>query len=108
MDFNLWLETEHVGGDIDDFCNVLVTLASGEKYALSVWTFAFFDVARNRGEDLASPALARSYMLPPDLFVTDLSRATLQPVVGELLDRGLMPADCLVTDDDRPPEQYER
>lgn len=78
MDFDLWIETEHVDGLIDDFCNVLVTLQTGEGYALNVWTFAFFDVARRRGEETASRHVAGRYLLPPDLFV-----GAQQPVPGD-------------------------
>ncbi len=58
MDFDLWLETEHVEGVIDDFCNVLVTLRAGEAYALNVWTFDFFEVVRRQGEESASADIA--------------------------------------------------
>lgn len=58
MDFDLWIETEHVEEHIDDFCNVLVTLQTGETYALNVWTFAFFEVARPHGEETASHDVA--------------------------------------------------
>lgn len=104
MEFSLWLETEHVVEDIDDFCNVVVTLASGARYALNVWTFAFFDVARNGGGELASPAMAGTYVLPPDLFVVDLTRPTIESVVADLVERGLMPAGCLVPGDEFPLE----
>ena len=46
MDFDLWLETEHLEEDTDDFCNAFVSLPTGEAYALNVWTFRFFEVAR--------------------------------------------------------------
>ena len=39
-------------------------------------------------------------MLPPDLFVADLSRATVESVVNDMLVRGTMPLDCRVSDDD--------
>ena len=99
MDFDLWIETEHVDGPIDDFCNVLVTLQTGEAYALNVWTFAFVEVARRHGEETASRDVADRYLLPPDLFVADLSRATIESVIQDLLQRGTMPTDCLVIED---------
>lgn len=40
MDFELSIETEHVEERIEDFCNVLVSLRTGEASALNVWTFA--------------------------------------------------------------------
>jgi hypothetical protein len=39
-------------------------------------------------------------MLPPDLFVADLTRARLESVVEDLLDRGVMPPGYLVVCDD--------
>jgi len=99
MDFDLWIETEHVDEHIDDFCNVLVTLQTGEAYALNVWTFAFFEVARRHGEETASPDVAGRYLLPPDLFVADLSRAAIESVIKDLLQHGTMPTECLVIED---------
>ena len=61
MDFELWIETEHVEGRIEDFCNVLVTLQTGEAYGLNVWTFAFFAVARRQGEETTSGDIAERY-----------------------------------------------
>lgn len=69
MNFDLWIETEHLEGPVKDFCNVLVTLQTGEEYALNVWTFAFFETARAQREETASPDVAARYLLPPDLFV---------------------------------------
>ena len=98
MNFDLWIETEHLKGPVEDFCNVLVTLQTGEEYALNVWTFAFFETARAQREEAASPDVAARYLLPPDLFVVDLSKPTMESVVEDLLERGTMPADCLVPD----------
>lgn len=50
-------------------------------------------------EELASPELATGYLLPPDLFVSELRRAVRQPVVEDLLTRGLMPAHWRAYDD---------
>ena len=100
MDFDLLLETEHVEEVIDDFCNVLITLRTGEAYALNVWTLAFFEIARRRGEETASRDIANRYLLPPDLFVVDLSPATVASVVKDMLERGTMPPGCSVNDDD--------
>lgn len=100
MDFDLWLETDHLEGVTDDFCNVQVTLATGEAYALNVWTFSYFEVARRQGQETASTDIADRYILPPDLFVADLSRATVEAVVNDLLERGTMPLDCRLSDDD--------
>ena len=100
MDFELWIETEHLEPLVDDFCNVLVTLRTAEEFALNVWTFAYFEVARRRREESASPDITDRYLLPPDLLVADLTRATLESVVSDLLKQGSMPPHCLVVDDE--------
>lgn len=84
---------------MDDVCNVLVTLPSGQRFALNVWTYEFFERTRRDGEGLASHHLQQSYMLPPDLFVVDLDPTTLEAVVNDLLERGLMPKHCIVEEE---------
>lgn len=64
MEFDLWLETEHVEGAIDDVCNVLVTLASRGKYALNVSTFAFFEGLAAKAIRLRRPPGAELRPLP--------------------------------------------
>ena len=39
----LWIEAEHLEEDVDDFCNVVIYLSTGSRYALNVWTFDFFE-----------------------------------------------------------------
>jgi len=99
MDFDLWLEFEHIDGVIDDFANVGVTLADGRRYALNVWAFDFFAVARSEGELKASDGLRGDYMFPPDLFVAELTRPALEAVVGDMVRAGTLPARCLLTGD---------
>lgn len=99
MEARIWIEAEHLAEDIDDFCNVAVYLSTGERYALNVWTFAFFAVAQAEGEMHASPAVKHLYMHPPDLFVADLSRPTIEQVVIDILERGRIPARCLMPAD---------
>ena len=99
MDARIWIEAEHLAEDVDDFCNVVVYLPTGERYALNVWTFDFFTVARAQGEFRASPAVKHLYMRPPDLFVQDLTRPTLERVIVDVLERGaLSPANRMPAD----------
>lgn len=91
MEFSLWIETEHVEDPITDFCNVLVKWPDGTEWALNVWTYDFFTTARAHPETSASPELARTYMFPPDLFVEDLSRSTLEHAIGDIAARGSAP-----------------
>lgn len=94
----LWIEAEHLADDVSDFCNIAVYLSSGERYALNVWTFDFFATAQSDGELNASPDVKHLYIHPPDLFVKDLTRPTLEKVVVDLLENGRLPARCLMPD----------
>ncbi len=81
----IWIEAEEVQ-DVDDFCNVIVTLGDGRLYGLNVWTFDFFDTARSHdGAEITE--LAGVYMQPPDLFVSDLSRETIEKAIHHILSR---------------------
>lgn len=96
MEARVWIEAEHLAEEVDDFCNVVVYLSTGARYALNVWTFAFFDVARSEGEMNASPAVKHLYIHPPDLFVADLGRPTIERAVVDIIERGRLPAHCLM------------
>jgi len=96
---HLWIEAEHLAEDVTDFCNIMLTMSTGERYALNVWTFDFFAQAVAQGELHASPRLQHTYMHPPDLFVKDLTRPTLEAAVVDLVERGRMPRQCLVVGD---------
>jgi hypothetical protein len=85
MNFSLWIETEHVAEPITDFCNVIVSFPDGARWALNVWTFDFFSTARTHPELAASPEVSDVYMFPPDLFVKDLSRSTIEEVIGDIV-----------------------
>ncbi len=99
MEISLWIEAEHLAEEVTDFCNVVVAISTGERYMLNVWTFDFFASARADGEDAASPEMRTTYMHPPDLFVTDLTRPTIENVVADLIMTERMPAHRLVADD---------
>jgi len=96
MQVRIWIEAEHLAEDVEDFCNIAVYLSTGERYALNVWSFAFFAVAQADGEINASPEVKHLYIHPPDLFVQDLTRPTIERVVIDLLERGRLPARCLM------------
>lgn len=99
MEARIWIEAEHLAEDVTDFCNIAVYLSTGERYALNAWTFDFFAVARADGEMNASAAVKHLYMHPPDLFVQDLTRQTIEKVVVDILERGRLPASCLMPDE---------
>lgn len=96
MEARIWIEAEHLAEEVDDFCNIVVYLSTGARYALNVWTFDFFNVARAEGEMHASPAVKHLYIHPPDLFVADLSRSTIERAVVDIIERGRLPARCLM------------
>ncbi|HTN86450.1 MAG TPA: hypothetical protein VL242_22270 [Sorangium sp.] len=92
--FELWLEFEHwvapTGEDpANDFFNMGITLPSGARYALNVWTYRAVEAAR-RDAALAGENLSGRYLEPPDLLVERMDRALLEAVVGDLLARNAL------------------
>lgn len=100
QDFDLWLEFEQWIADgsenpQSDFFNAMVTLPTGEKYALNVWTFGYLEVARRNYEETGD-YLCGKYLPPPDLFVTRLDRSHIEEVIADLLKNGCLRAEWLV------------
>ena len=101
--FSLWLEFESFEGGYPgpeddpecDFCNVQVRIGS-LLYAANVWTFRY--VARARMEDSMARPLSQpsQWLLPPDLLVSRLDRATISTAMSELIESGAMPESWLV------------
>nr|CAS02765.1 putative integron gene cassette protein [uncultured bacterium] len=90
--FSLWLEFEHCESHEpwDDFCNAQITI-DGSTYAVNIWTFAYVDRARHTdvvGLPVDPPNI---YLLPPDLLVERLDRATISQSISDLLARGSLP-----------------
>jgi len=84
-DFDLWLEFEHIVGGLDDYCNVLVTLADGRRFAFNVWTYAFFgDAVRDGNEQVARRASSR--LLAPTRPVRPGAHQTADRECGRRLD----------------------
>lgn len=105
--FQLWIETET--GDAgqpanrptENFCNVSVILEDGRRYALNVWTFDFFPLARYPWPyEPDENAKQAEYLLPPDLFVETLDRDVIHRVISELMATGQMKAEWLVKEYD--------
>ena len=100
---DLWLEFEALGPDYsddpeNDFFNMHVTLDDGRSYGLNVWTFKFFETARQQ-ERQSGESLGGEYLVAPDLFVERLDRATIERVITDLAAHDALPYDCLSTDD---------
>ncbi len=105
--FDLWLETE-TGEPVNqtanrpnaNFCNILIALEDGRRYALNVWTFDFLPLARYPWPYEMRPGVEPTdYLLPPDLFVSDFSRTTITSVVEQLLKEDELRDEWLVKDD---------
>lgn len=88
IDFKLWLEFEEIDPDNwkknNDFCNIGVELQDGRKYGINVWTYEFLKTAveydKRMGDNLNG-----LYLLPPDLFVEELSRECIEKTIEDLL-----------------------
>ena len=98
--FEWWLEFEQYepkpeDDPTDDFAIIQVRLTDGRRYAMNVWTFGF--IRRAPYEDEEEPV---EYLLPPDLFVARMDRATIDRVVRQMLTKGEMRAEWLC------PNQY--
>lgn len=86
--FTLWLEFEEVepgNWDItNEFCNVIVSLEDGRKCGLNVWTYQFLETSvkmdRESGDNLQG-----LYLIPPDLFVKELTRSCIEASIADLL-----------------------
>ncbi|KOP39102.1 hypothetical protein DBB36_16550 [Flavobacterium sp. WLB] len=87
-DFKLWLEFEEVDPDNwqinNDFCNINVELADGRKYGMNVWTYEFLKTVveydKTNGNNLEG-----LYVIPPDLFVKELTRSCIEKTIEDLL-----------------------
>lgn len=97
--FELWLEWEQydpaVEEEPDGFANVQVQLSDGRRYALNVWTFGFLQPARYPWPYEEGTGTPDEYLLPPDLFVERLDRATMERVVRSMLAKGEMRPEWL-------------
>ena len=84
--FSLWLEFEETSGweDLTDDCaNISVRLVDGRSYHLNVWTFKFFQSAfQYEGQQ------QDQYLIPPDLFVKELTRECIEKTMVDLLKEG--------------------
>jgi hypothetical protein len=89
MEFKLWLEFEEIDSqnwDIEnEFANVVVDLADGRHYGINVWTFKYFETALNEDRQ-NNKSLNGLYLIPPDLFVKELTRDCIEKTIKDLLE----------------------
>lgn len=90
-DFKLWLEFEEVDPDNwnvnNDFCNIHVELNDGRKYGINIWTYDFFKTATEY-DNISGENWGRLYIIPPDLFVKELTRDCIEKTIDNLLKMG--------------------
>ncbi|WP_035649115.1 hypothetical protein [Flavobacterium sp. ASV13] len=89
--FKLWLEFEEVDPDNwnvnNDFCNIHVELNDGRKYGLNIWTYNFLKTAADYNV-VSGENLKGLYIIPPDLFVQELTRDCIEKTIDDLLKNG--------------------
>ncbi len=91
MEFELWLEFEEVDPTSwdrqNDFANIHVTLVDGREYGINVWTFKYLETARSNSVK-NNENLNGLYIIPPDLFVQELTRECIKATISDLLKIG--------------------
>ncbi|PTQ99225.1 hypothetical protein C8P68_10241 [Mucilaginibacter yixingensis] len=91
IDFKLWLEFEEVDpGNWDiynDAANVGIELADGRCYGINVWTFRFLETMIGIDEKQVAIG-AGLFIVPPDLFVKELTRECIEQTIRHLLFKG--------------------
>ena len=83
--FKLWLEFEVTSSwnDLEnDFANISVDTLDGRKYGINVWTYKFLDTVKKENTENGN------YLIPPDLFVKELTRDCIEETFKELLHEG--------------------
>ncbi|WP_025665359.1 hypothetical protein [Aquimarina megaterium] len=88
--FKLWLEFEisTPWDDLEnDFANIIVDTLDGRSYGINVWTYKFLDTAINENKENGEN-LNGLYLVPPDLFVKELSRNCIEKTIANLLKNG--------------------
>jgi hypothetical protein len=116
--FELWLEFEagiqDEGNDPalysfdpeNDFFNMIITLGSGERYGLNVWTYNYLQSARRQAEQ-SGENLKGAYLLTPDLLVRRCDRGELEAIVREMIRTGQLYEQWRMRSDYDPPGAIE-
>lgn len=73
----------------------MISLPSGERYALNVWTYKILPRIVTRDRERDEP-LGGKNLLPPDLFVERLERELLEEVVRHLIQMRQLRPEWLV------------
>ena len=99
VSFELWLEFEHYARGYPaasddprvDYCNAMLTLPDGTSCGLNVWTFGYLSWLLQHHEDGSTLEQPRRFLLPPDLLVEVLDRASIEQAIRLLLRDGVPP-----------------
>lgn len=85
--FKLWLEFEETtpwNNLKNDFANISVDTLDGRKYGINIWTYEFLNAVQKKGITKGSS----NYIIPPDLFVKELTRDCIEKTIKDLLSQG--------------------
>jgi hypothetical protein len=116
--FELWLEFEagiqsgghdqerHSFDPENDVFNMIITLGSGERYGLNVWTYNYLQSARRQAEQ-GGENLKGAYLLTPDLLVRRCDRGELEAIVGEMIRTGQLYEQWRMRSEYNPPSEPE-
>ena len=69
------------------FSNIIVDALDGRSYGINVWTYKFLETAINTDKE-NEKNLNGLYLVPPDLFVKELSRNCIEKTIADLLKNG--------------------
>lgn len=101
--FELWLEFEHWEAQEsddpeDEIFNMHVTLSSGKKYALNVWTYkSLWRMVKDCQE--TGECMRGAYLLPPDLFVQRLDRDLIEKIICDLITNDGLKEEWSISED---------
>ena len=89
--FKLWLEFEEVDPDKwdiqNEFANIHIDLPDGRHYGVNIWTYKFLETVI-KSDQKSGENLNGLYLIPPDLFVKELTRECVEKTIEDLLKNG--------------------
>ena len=99
--FQLWLEFELWEENYnpeEEFFNMSVTLDNGKKYALNVWTYKYFELARKL-DIQSNDCLGGKYLIPPDLLIEKLDREMIVDIFDDIIRQNSLKPEWLVIEE---------
>jgi hypothetical protein len=75
-----------------------ITLSSGSKYALNVWTYSYLQSAKEEARS-ENEHVGGIYMPAPDVFVEKLDRELIEVMADDMIRNHLLKEEWLVTDE---------